>query len=89
MTLRSMIARIGVVGLGLVSLCLGLALGSTACLCDCPETDEIEPGSYVITQSETRPELLGGAVDVQPDLVTFTYASAGIDWTVVYEVDLE
>jgi hypothetical protein len=43
----------------------------------------------VITQSETRPELLGGVVDVQPDLVTFTYASAGIDWTVVYEVDLE
>lgn len=88
MTMRRIAARVGVVGLSLLALCLGLALGSTACLCDCPEPDTIEPGAYVIVESE-RPELVGNVVDVQPESVTIVYAKDRIEWTVEYMVDLE
>lgn len=88
MRVRRILARIGVVGLSLLALCLGLALGTTACLCDCPEPDEIVAGNYVIAQSE-RPELVGGRVDVQPESVTILYTLDGVEWTVEYMVDLE
>jgi hypothetical protein len=42
--------------------------------CECPPARSIEPGTMVIKRS-SRPELIGGTVDVQPSRVVIRYTA--------------
>lgn len=91
-TLGGWVSRAALVGLGLVAMCAGLALGTVGChRCVCPEVDPIEPGLFEIIESPDegpdRPELIGGVVDVSEESVEISFTDAeGNTWVIDYTV---
>jgi hypothetical protein len=82
------VSRAVLVGLGLVAMCAGLALGTVGChRCVCLEVDPIEPGLFEIVESLERPELVGGVVDVSEESVEISFTDAeGNTWVIDYTV---
>jgi hypothetical protein len=85
--MRALIGRAALVGLGLVAMLAGVALGSSGCCRECPELDPVEPGMFEIVGSPLRPELIGGVVDASDDAVVISFDDAdGNAWVVEYSI---
>lgn len=85
--LRVWTSRAALVGLGLMAMTAGLALGSAGCgwRCRCPEI-ELEPGVFEIVESPDRPELVGGMVHAFSSVeISFTDAE-GDSWVIDYSI---
>jgi hypothetical protein len=86
-TLGGWVSRAAVVGLGLVAMCAGLALGSVGCDRCCPEIEPLQPGVFEIWSSPYRPELVGGLVDVSDEGVEISFTDAeGNAWVIDYAI---
>jgi hypothetical protein len=85
--LREWMGRAALVSLGLVAMSAGLALGSTACFCDCPDLDPVRPGVFEVVESPVRPELVGAIVDATGEIVTVSFTDAeGNSWVIDYSI---
>ncbi|MEZ4451969.1 MAG: hypothetical protein R3B09_21075 [Nannocystaceae bacterium] len=86
---RAWIERIVVVALGVVALGLGLVVGAPGCiLCQCPDVDPFEPGTFEIVESPERPELVGGILAASDDGVEISYSlEDGSEWVVTYAIE--
>jgi hypothetical protein len=89
--LREWTGRAALVGLGLVAMTAGLAVGSMGCgLCirDCPYVEPVQPGVFEIVESPERPELVGGVVDASDDGVEISFMDAeGNPWVISYSIE--
>ena len=88
--LRAWMGRAALVGLGVLAMTAGLAVGSMGCgLCirDCPYLEPVQPGVSEIVASPERPELVGGVVDASEDGVEISFTDAeGNSWVIDYSI---
>ena len=74
------------------AVCLGLLLGgllttSGCTLCQCPELDPLALGMLDISASTSRPELVGGGVELESQRVRISYFDGTHDWVATYAVE--
>jgi hypothetical protein len=88
--LQAWASRAGLLGLGLVAMTVGLALGlvvvPSGC-CGCGKVEPFEPGLFEITGMPYRPELVGGMVDASNAGVEISFTDAdGNSWVIDYSI---
>jgi hypothetical protein len=88
--MRAWTSRAALVGLGLLAMTAGLAVGSMGCgvlLCDCPELEPVQPGVFEVVDSPERPELVGAVIDAADDGVQISFTDAeGNSWVIDYSI---
>ena len=69
-----------------LAIWLGSLLGACGAFrpCSCPPARSITPGTWTITRSPERPELLGGVVEAEPGKVVLRYTVDGAPREVVF-----
>lgn len=86
-------ARMARLALAAGSLWAGILVGVTGVTgvtgcCHCGDRTPIEPGTYEIVENLSRPELVGGLVEITTDRVEVSFTDAdGQDWVVDYTVE--
>lgn len=82
---------LGLGALGLASALAGVVVSSSACgfMCRCPDIEPLEPGTFEITASPDRPELVGSLIEATDEGVEIQFEDeGGVSWTVRYGIDV-